>query len=220
VLALLATLEAGSNRRDKRENEIMIGRLQGTGVDKQAPDLLLDVQGVGYELLVSLSTFFAIPAVGESVTLHTHFVVREDVQQLYGFAERSERTLFRHLIKVNGVGPKMALGVLSGMSANEFAACVHNNDVRTLVMLPGVGKKTAERLVIEMRDRVGDIEVSVGLTSINATQADLTQEAESALIALGYKPQDAAKMIGWVASDEILSVEQLIRNALKNMVSS
>jgi Holliday junction DNA helicase RuvA len=97
---------------------------------------------------------------------------------------------------------------------------VHNNDVRTLVMLPGVGKKTAERLVIEMRDRVGDIEVSVGLTSINATQADLTQEAESALIALGYKPQDAAKMIGWVASDEILSVEQLIRNALKNMVSS
>ncbi|MEZ7860700.1 MAG: Holliday junction DNA helicase RuvA [Parasphingorhabdus sp.] len=197
----------------------MIGRLQGTVIDKQAPDLLLDVQGVGYELLVSLSTFFAIPAVGESVTLHTHFVVREDAQQLYGFTERSERTLFRHLIKVNGVGPKMALGVLSGMSANEFAACVHNNDVDTLVRLPGVGKKTAERLVIEMRDRVDSIEASVSSTNVHAAQPDLTQEAESALIALGYKPQDAAKMISRVADDETLGVEQLIRSALKNMVS-
>ncbi len=197
----------------------MIGRLQGTVIDKQAPDLLLDVQGVGYELLVSLSTFFAIPAVGESVTLHTHFVVREDAQQLYGFTERSERTLFRHLIKVNGVGPKMALGVLSGMSANEFAACVHNNDVDMLVRLPGVGKKTAERLVIEMRDRVGSIEASVSSTNVHAAQPDLTQEAESALIALGYKPQDAAKMISRVADDETLGVEQLIRSALKNMVS-
>ena len=197
----------------------MIGRLQGTVIDKQAPDLLLDVQGVGYELLVSLSTFFAIPAVGESVTLHTHFVVRDDVQQLYGFTERSERTLFRHLIKVNGVGPKMALGVLSGMSANEFAACVHNNDVDTLVRLPGVGKKTAERLVIEMRDRVGSIEASVSSTNVHAAQPDLTQEAESALIALGYKPQDAAKMISRVAGKETLGVEQLIRSALKNMVS-
>tara|TARA_B110001450_G_scaffold81837_1_gene77664 strand:- start:7589 stop:8191 length:603 start_codon:yes stop_codon:yes gene_type:complete len=197
----------------------MIGRLQGTVIDKQAPDLLLDVQGVGYELLVSLSTFFAIPAVGESVTLHTHFVVREDVQQLYGFTERSERTLFRHLIKVNGVGPKMALGVLSGMSASEFAACVHNNDVDTLVRLPGVGKKTAERLVIEMRDRVGSIEASVSSTNVHAAQPDLTQEAESALIALGYKPQDAAKMISRVAGGETLGVEQLIRSALKNMVS-
>ena len=197
----------------------MIGRLQGTVIDKQAPDLLLDVQGVGYELLVSLSTFFAIPAVGESVTLHTHFVVREDVQQLYGFTERSERTLFRHLIKVNGVGPKMALGVLSGMSANEFAACVHHNDVDTLVRLPGVGKKTAERLVIEMRDRVGSIEASVSSTNVHTAQPDLTQEAESALIALGYKPQDAAKMISRVAGKETLGVEQLIRSALKNMVS-
>ena len=177
------------------------------------------MQGVGYELLVSLSTFFAIPAVGESVTLHTHFVVREDAQQLYGFTERSERTLFRHLIKVNGVGPKMALGVLSGMSANEFAACVHNNDVDTLVRLPGVGKKTAERLVIEMRDRVDSIEASVSSTNVHAAQPDLTQEAESALIALGYKPQDAAKMISRVADDETLGVEQLIRSALKNMVS-
>ena len=198
----------------------MIGRLQGTVIDKQAPDLLLDVQGVGYEVLVSLSTFFAVPNIGESVVLHTHFVVREDVQQLYGFSELAERALFRHLIKVNGVGPKMALAILSGMSASEFALCVHNNDVATLVKLPGVGKKTAERLVIEMRDRVGDIEAS---TSGGGTQAvqqpDIGEEAESALIALGYKPQDAAKMVSRAVSEDISSAEQLIRAALKSMVS-
>jgi Holliday junction DNA helicase RuvA len=193
----------------------MIGRLQGVIIDKQAPDLLLDVQGVGYEVLVSLSTFFAVPEPGETVTLHTHFVVREDVQQLYGFVELSERALFRHLIKVNGVGPKMALAILSGMSASEFAICVHNN----LVKLPGVGKKTAERLVIEMRDRVGDIDATVTTAAAIAKQPDLSQEAESALIALGYKPQDAAKMVSRAAADDISSAEQLIRAALKSMVS-
>ena len=139
----------------------MIGRLQGKVIEKQAPDLLIDVQGVGYEVLVSLNTFFGIPGAGEAVTLHTHFVVREDVQQLYGFMTLSERTLFRYLIKVNGVGPKMALAILSGMSANDFAICVHNNDIATLVKLPGVGKKTAERLLIEMRDKIGDIDTTV-----------------------------------------------------------
>ena len=156
----------------------MIGRLQGTVIDKQAPDLLLDVQGVGYEVLVSLSTFFAVPEVGQSVTLHTHFVVRDDAQLLFGFSELGERTLFRHLIKVNGVGPKMALAILSGMSASEFALCVHNNDVATLVKLPGVGKKTAERLVIEMRDRVGDIEAGAsGVASVASKQPDIAEEA-------------------------------------------
>ena len=198
----------------------MIGRLQGTVIDKQAPDLLLDVQGVGYEVLVSLSTFFAVPEVGQSVTLHTHFVVRDDAQLLFGFSELSERTLFRHLIKVNGVGPKMALAILSGMSASEFALCVHNNDVATLVKLPGVGKKTAERLVIEMRDRVGDVEASAAGTSpATSQQPDIAEEAESALIALGYKPQDAAKMVNRAVSEEITSAEQLIRAALKSMVS-
>lgn len=198
----------------------MIGRLQGTVIDKQAPDLLLDVQGVGYEVLVSLSTFFAVPEVGQSVTLHTHFVVRDDAQLLFGFSELSERTLFRHLIKVNGVGPKMALAILSGMSASEFALCVHNNDVATLVKLPGVGKKTAERLVIEMRDRVGDIEASAaGTAPANSQQPDIAEEAESALIALGYKPQDAAKMVNRAISEDIASAEQLIRAALKSMVS-
>ncbi|MDC0000592.1 Holliday junction branch migration protein RuvA, partial [Porticoccaceae bacterium] len=145
--------------------------------------------------------------------------VREDVQQLYGFTELSERALFRHLIKVNGVGPKMALAILSGMSANEFSICVHNNDVATLVKLPGVGKKTAERLVIEMRDRVGDIDTTAAASSALTKQPDLAQEAESALIALGYKPQDAAKMISRAATDDITSAEQLIRAALKSMVA-
>lgn len=198
----------------------MIGRLQGTVLHKQAPDLLLDVQGVGYEVLVSLSTFFAVPAVGESVVLHTHFVVREDAQLLFGFSELTERALFRHLIKVNGVGPKMALAILSGMSASEFAQCVLNNDVATLVKLPGVGKKTAERLVIEMRDRVGDVDASsVGSSAVAAKQPGIAEEAESALIALGYKPQDATKMVSRAISDDISSPEQLIRAALKSMVS-
>lgn len=198
----------------------MIGRLQGVVIEKQAPDLLLDVQGVGYEVLVSLSTFFAVPDVGESVTLHTHFVVREDAQQLYGFAELGERTLFRHLIKVNGVGPKMALAILSGMSAPEFALCVHNNDVATLVKLPGVGKKTAERLVIEMRDRLDDIDSSASPHStVTPATPGIAEEAESALVALGYKPQDAAKMVSRAESSDIHSAEQLIRAALKSMVS-
>jgi Holliday junction DNA helicase RuvA len=200
----------------------MIGRLQGKVIEKQAPDLLVDVQGVGYEVLVSLNTFFDVPEVGAVVTLHTHFVVREDIQQLYGFTKLSERILFRNLIKVNGVGPKMALAILSGMSANDFAVCVHNNDTATLVMLPGVGKKTAERLLIEMRDKIGDIDTSGGDASVNGSlsaQSDLAQEAESALIALGYKPADAAKIINRVADESITDAGQLIRLALKSMNS-
>jgi len=200
----------------------MIGRLQGKVVEKQAPDLLVDVQGVGYEVLVSLNTFFDIPEVGAVVTLHTHFVVREDIQQLYGFTKLSERSLFRNLIKVNGVGPKMALAILSGMSANDFAVCVHNNDTAALVKLPGVGKKTAERLLIEMRDKIGDIDTSGGDTGSSnglSAQSDLSQEAESALIALGYKPADAAKIINRVADESVTDAGQLIRLALKSMNS-
>jgi len=198
----------------------MIGRLQGKVVEKQAPDLLIDVQGVGYEVLVSLNTFFDIPEAGAVVTLHTHFVVREDVQQLYGFTKLSERSLFRNLIKVNGVGPKMALAILSGMSANDFAICVNNNDTARLVKLPGVGKKTAERLLIEMRDKIGDIDTTAGGASGNGSlsvQSDLAKEAESALIALGYKPTDAAKIINRVADESVTDAGQLIRLALKSM---
>ncbi len=199
----------------------MIGRLQGKVIEKQAPDLLIDVQGVGYEVLVSLNTFFGVPAVGESVTLHTHFVVREDVQQLYGFGTQSERQLFRHLIKVNGVGPKMALAILSGMSANDFAICVHNNDIATLVKLPGVGKKTAERLLIEMRDKIGDVDATAGgaVAVARDIKPDIAQEAESALIALGYKPADAAKIISRVANESVSDAGELIRLALKSMGS-
>jgi holliday junction DNA helicase RuvA len=197
----------------------MIGRLQGKVIEKQAPDLLVDVQGVGYEVLVSLNTFFDIPEVGAVVTLHTHFVVREDIQQLYGFTQLSERSLFRNLIKVNGVGPKMALAILSGMSANDFALCVHNNDTAALVKLPGVGKKTAERLLIEMRDKIGDIDSSGSESgkSSSSAQSGLSQEAESALIALGYKPADAAKIINRVADESVTDAGQLIRLALKSM---
>jgi Holliday junction DNA helicase RuvA len=199
----------------------MIGRLQGKLIEKQAPDLLIDVQGVGYEVLVSLNTFFGVPAVGESVTLHTHFVVREDVQQLYGFGTQSERQLFRHLIKVNGVGPKMALAILSGMSANDFAICVHNNDIATLVKLPGVGKKTAERLLIEMRDKIADVDATAVGSAAGAREVkpDISQEAESALIALGYKPTDAAKIISRVANESVSDAGELIRLALKSMGS-
>ena len=198
----------------------MIGQITGIIVNKLAPDVLVDVQGVGYEVLVSLGTFFDLPEIGEGVTLHTHFVVRDDAQLLFGFSSLQERILFRTLIKVNGVGPKMALGILSGMTAGEFAHAIRNDDVATLVRLPGVGKKTAERLVIEMRDRVDDIDTTANDSEeIAIKQPDIQKEAESALIALGYKPQDAAKMISRVETDEITSAEQLIRGALKSMVA-
>ena len=196
----------------------MIGQITGIIVSKIAPDVLVDVQGVGYEVLVSLGTFFELPEVGGGVTLHTHFVVRDDAQLLFGFSSLPERSLFRTLIKVNGVGPKMALGILSGMTAGEFAHAIRTNDVATLVKLPGVGKKTAERLVIEMRDRIDHIEVTNN-ASVAVKRPDIQQEAESALIALGYKPQDAAKMISRTESDQVTTAEQLIRGALKSMVS-
>ena len=196
----------------------MIGRLQGKVIGKQAPDLLLDVQGVGYELLIPLNTFFDIPDIGETVTLHTHFVVREDAQQLYGFSRLEERSLFRNLIKINGVGPKMALAILSGMSVEEFVRCVRRDDIATLVKIPGVGKKTAERLLIEIRDKISSLAVESADKDSAGVDQDISLEAESALTALGYKPQDAAKMVSRVVDDSITNAEQLIRAALKSMV--
>jgi len=196
----------------------MIGRIKGVVLSKQAPDLLLDVQGVGYELLVPLNTFFEIPDIGETVTLHTHFVVREDAQQLYGFSQLEERVLFRHLIKINGVGPKMALAILSGMSVKEFSRCVQRDEVATLVKIPGVGKKTAERLLIEMRDKISSIVDDSSEQVTEQVSEDISLEAESALTALGYRPQDAAKMVSRVAGEHITNAEQLIRAALKSMV--
>jgi Holliday junction DNA helicase RuvA len=192
----------------------MIGFLRGKLVAKQAPSLLIDVGGVGYELDAPMSTFFKLPAVGTEVTLHTHLVVREDAHALFGFLSESERTLFRSLIRVSGVGAKLALGILSGVSAEEFHRCVHAHDTAALVRLPGIGKKTAERLIIEMRDRLpggapGDF---TALTM--PVECSPVQEAVSALIALGFKPQEASTMVRALPV-EGRSSEDLIRLALQ-----
>lgn len=202
----------------------MIGRLKGILLEKKAPDLLLDVNGVGYELLAPMSTFYQLPAVGQGVALFTHLVVREDAHQLFAFLEEQERALFRALIKVTGIGPKVALAILSGVPADEFVRLVQNNDVNALTKIPGIGKKTAERLVLDMRDRLAAWQAAPtqGLTlpSAPASSNQLSEDAETALIALGYKPQDAAKMVIRVLKDKpgIERSEEIIRLALRSMV--
>lgn len=196
----------------------MIGRIRGSLIEKRAPEILVECAGVGYEVLVPMTTLYQLPDLGAEVTLLTHFVVREDAQQLYGFIDAQTRSLFRDLIKVNGVGPKLALTVLSGVDVGEFVALVLAADSASLVKLPGVGKKTAERLVIEMRDRLKDYQPAHAGTAPTARKVDAGSEAEEALIALGYKPQEATRAIAAVAGDD-LSVEELIRQALKTMIS-
>ena len=196
----------------------MIGRLSGILIEKQPPGLMIDVQGVGYELEAPMSTFYELPEVGEKITLHTHLAVREDAHTLYGFYHEGDRKLFRTLLKVNGVGAKVALGILSGMNANDFAACVHADDTAALVRLPGIGKKTAERLIIEMRDRLDKIDAVPSVASTSAGVSDRPQtpisDAVSALVALGYKPQEASRMVKAVNTDGLAS-EAIIREALK-----
>lgn len=196
----------------------MIARLQGQLIEKQPPVLVVDIQGVGYELEAPMSTFYKV-TLGAPVTLFTHQVVREDAHLLYGFASREERDLFRTLLKVNGVGPKLALAILSGMEADAFAACVRQGDVATLVRIPGVGKKTAERLVMELRDRVGD--GPAGLPSFTASDVPATPERDAitALIALGYKAAEAERAVGRLKTDNA-TAEDLIRQALKGMVKA
>lgn len=204
----------------------MIGRIRGKLIEKVPPDLLVDVNGVGYEIQAPMSTFYQLSNLGTEVTLHTHFVVREDAQLLYGFYTQQERRLFRALIKVNGVGPKMALTILSGVDIEEFVRSVHDNDSGALVKLPGVGKKTAERLIIEMRDRLKDwvstdtpFELTMqGSPDMPVDTSHIAQEAESALVALGYKAQDASKVISKVRTASMTTSEELIRAALKGMV--
>lgn len=199
----------------------MIGRIRGVILEKQAPMLLIDVNGVGYEVLAPMTTIYQLPAVGETVVLHTHMVVREDAQLLYGFADQRDRHLFQTLIRVNGVGPKLALTILSGIDTDDFVRSVRSGDTATLVKLPGVGKKTAERLLVEMKDRLKEWQVAAGEAVSGAAEAPggRIAEAESALVALGYKPAEASKAIAAVNNDSIGSSEELIRQALKRMVN-
>ena len=194
----------------------MIARLEGELLDKQAPCVLIDVNGVGYEVHVSLNTLVSLPEIGANLALLTHFVVREDAQTLYGFISSRERELFRALIKVNGVGPKMALGILSGMTVDEFSTAVFSEDIGLLVKLPGVGKKTAERLVIEMRDIIDSVGLTSAIDSSNENK-DVRLEAEGALISLGYKQQDVSKIMSKLDLNSVSTAEDIIRLALKSI---
>lgn len=201
----------------------MIGRLTGILLEKQPPQILLDVNGVGYEVDAPMSTFYRLPAVGEKTTLHTHLVVREDAQLLYAFAEKRDRALFRELIRLNGVGPKLALALMSGLEVEELIRAVQAQDTSALVRVPGVGKKTAERLLVELKDKFKawedlpgtSVPLAPGSGASIATSG--TADAVSALIALGYKPQEASRAVANIKEDG-LSSEELIRRALKGMV--
>jgi len=198
----------------------VIGRIRGILVDKKPPEIQIDVAGICYEVQVPMSTLYQLPDLGKELTLHTHFVVREDAQLLYGFFEEKDKSMFRSLIKINGVGPKMALGILSSMQANEFVRAVRSNDINAMVKMPGIGKKTAERLLIEMRDRLKDWDDDTEAGSTQApVSASITNDAETALVSLGYKPQQAAHAIAAVlkANPEITGSEELIRRSLKSM---
>jgi len=189
----------------------VIGRLRGRLAMKQPPRLLIDVSGVGYELEAPMSTFYSLPAVGEEVSLLTHLLVRDDAQVLYGFSRPDERELFRSLLKVSGVGARLALAILSGMTAEAFATTIQAGDATSLTRLPGIGKKTAERLVVEMRDRLDGF----GTGAVPAAASMPAAEAVSALVSLGYRSADATRMVADVEGDD-LSTEDLIRAALQH----
>lgn len=204
----------------------MIGRLRGLIAHKQPPQLLLDVAGVGYELEAPMSTFYELPAIGEEALLHTHLAIRDDAHTLFGFHSLAERELFRHLIKISGVGPKLALTLLSGISPEQFIRCIDAGDTATLVRLPGVGKKTAERLIVELRDRLAALPTSSSAhhsvlappRGASRQTLDPAAEAVDALIALGYKAAEASRMIRAIEGSSELSTEELIRSALRQAV--
>ncbi|HRX63158.1 MAG TPA: Holliday junction branch migration protein RuvA [Candidatus Competibacter sp.] len=200
----------------------MIGRLRGLLAWKQPPYLMIDANGVGYELEASLTTFQTLPDVGTEVTLHTHLAVREDAHTLYGFASTAERSLFRSLIRVTGIGPRLALLILSGMSVELFGRCVREGDTASLSRLPGIGKKTAERLIVEMRDRIGELRLDPMTVVLPGSRTDMPavnplDDAISALVALGYKLPEASRMVRAIESEGMTS-EAIIRQALQASV--
>jgi Holliday junction DNA helicase RuvA len=193
----------------------VIGWLRGRLAAKHPPVLVVDVNGVGYECEAPMSTFYALPQIGADVTLRTHLMVREDAHALYAFGTDEERRLFRSLLKVGGVGPKIALGILSGISVDAFMICIEAQNPDPLVRVPGVGRKTAERLLIEMRDRVKELAgAGAALPPAIGRAAAAQHEAYSALVALGYRPVEITRLLRTVA-DEDASTEELIRRALK-----
>ncbi|TXH03508.1 MAG: Holliday junction branch migration protein RuvA [Nevskiaceae bacterium] len=195
----------------------MIGRITGKILSKQPPLLLVDVMGVGYELEAPMSTFYRLPATGENVSLLTHLTVREDAHLLFGFFTQAEKDLFRDLIRISGIGPKSALSILSGVNVEDFWSMVRAGDAARLVKLPGIGKKTAERLLIEMRDKAGAAEAAIGAVMSPAGTAAPLQEARAALTALGYKPAEIQRFTEAVYKDG-MTTEQIIQEALKRAV--
>jgi Holliday junction DNA helicase RuvA len=195
----------------------VIGRLTGRLILKQPPILGLDVNGVGYECEAPMSTFYKLPAIGETVTLQAHLVVREDAQLLFAFATPQEKSLFRDLIKVSGIGPKIALATLSGIGVDEFWATIRNGEVVRLTKIPGIGRKTAERLLVELKDKAGAAEMSLGGGGAGSVPHTPVQEARAALESLGYKPAEAQKLTDAVGGEN-LTAEQIIREALRRAV--
>ena len=202
----------------------MIGRLRGVLIEKKAPSLVIDVNGVGYEVEAPMTTFYELPKVGEEVTIYTHLVVREDAHLLFGFIKESDRALFRSLIKVSGVGGKLALALLSGMPSTDFVKTVRSNDIASLTRIPGVGKKTAERLIIEMRDRLKELlpesqeAEQPAVAPDEGMPPDEIKDAVSALIALGFKPPEASRMVSGIDTKGLPS-EEIIRQALQSVSS-
>jgi Holliday junction DNA helicase RuvA len=195
----------------------MIGFLRGRLIAKHPPGLVIEVGGVGYEVEAPMSTFYGLPAVGAEVQLYTHLVVREDAHILFGFATERERRLFRELLKVSNVGPKLALALLSGMTVENFLLCIETQDVDALVRIPGVGRKTAERLLIEMKDRIKSLGALPGVTTVPAAleaPSGAQAEAYSALIALGYKPAEVTRLMKAVDAS-VQTTEEIIRRALQ-----
>jgi Holliday junction DNA helicase RuvA len=200
----------------------MIAWIRGTLRDKKPPVIIVDVGGVGYELEAPMTTFYDLPKHGEETSLFTHMVVREDAQLLYGFSTAAERDMFRSLLKVSGVGPRVGLAILSGISADDFLACIVHEDINQLTTVPGIGTKTAQRLVVEMKDRLEkemDLSAIAGVSSGSTGQDSpgSRQDAIGALIALGYKPADAARNINGIPDSADMASEDLIRAALKNL---